>query len=641
MDFYKFTLKRMDKYGILRFVITFFTALLSNVVIVLTPIIQKRLLNSISSKTMDSKDIAALGVISIVGILAVILEGVLLNQLFMIMQRSLQRELLENSIRNETGIIKSKGPGAYMVSVFGDSEHIAGIITTNIFGVLLQCVMAIVILVISLQWDSLFVCIVIPSYILMIAIHIYFDKKYIACYQKGREYVYEINPKVLEYIENRSSVLSYSSIREYEESMYGLFDKRDNCFKNASIISSLSASLNSAIKTGSLVIFFVLALFKIQSGAMDVSTFIALVSYFGIIFQPITSIKGLSANFHKFKTMKEKIKSSLQEDLRFQIPHDSNISFEDCSVEYDGKVCINNFSLAIDKRIGLVGLSGEGKTTIIKLLLGELDPTSGLCKYGGINISKVSRYVTRTEIRYYSQNIEIFDEDVEFNVTLGKKGVSSEQYEKLLKEQQNLLRELRHQVKENNRIDNKKEYAEVIQTLFLVNKMQLKRKDVLDCICDELLALDDATIETVSSILVSRRYYIIEKYKDLAVRLGLEKLEGRKLGQRGSKISGGEKNRIAMARFLLPEHGKYFILDEPFTNLDLVAEAECLSVLNDYIGDKKGIIISHKLNVIKSVSEDIIVLENGRISERGSHDVLVKKDGLYNTLYKEYERGLQ
>ena len=83
-------------------------------------------------------------------------------------------------------------------------------------------------------------------------------------------------------------------------------------------------------------------------------------------------------------------------------------------------------------------------------------------------------------------------------------------------------------IKENKRIDNKKEYMEIIRNLFLVNDMQLKRKDILNSICDEVLALDDAAIETVSSILISRRYYINEKYKDLAVRLGLEKMKGRK-----------------------------------------------------------------------------------------------------------------
>lgn len=640
MDFYKFFLKRMEKRDIWQFILTFFTALVNNVAIVFTPVIQKRLLNDISIANMKGSDIVLLCLTSLMEILAIILEGIILNRLFIRLQRSLQRELLENAVRNDSTIIKAKGPGAYMVSVFGDSEHIAGLITTNIFGVLLQCVMAMVILFISLQWDYLFAYVVVPAYLLMILCHVNFDRKYMKYYQRGREHVYEINPKVLEYIENRGTMLAYSSLREYEEEMYNMFDIRDNCFKNASVINSLSISFNSAIKTVSMIVFFVLSLYKIQNNQLEVSTFIALVSYFGIIFQPISSIKGLYANLHKFRTMKEKIKSGLQEDLRLTIPYDDKLCFEECSMQYDGKECVNHFCLELDKKIGLVGLSGEGKTTLIKLLLGELKPTAGVCTYGTTNVSQVAKYVLRTMIRYYSQDIQIFDEDVTFNITVGKKGISAVQYEKCLEEQQKIIKELQCCIKEKKKPGSKKEFMDTIQNLFLVNGMQLKRKDVLERIKEEVLKLDDRMIEKISHILVSRKYYKEEKYSDLIKKLGLEKLEGRKLGQRGTKISGGEKNRIALARFLLPEYGEYFILDEPFTNLDLMAEAECLSLLKEYIKNYKGIIISHKLNVIKAVSDEIIVLENGTITERGTHESLVESGGLYQRLYRQYEKKI-
>lgn len=75
-------------------------------------------------------------------------------------------------------------------------------------------------------------------------------------------------------------------------------------------------------------------------------------------------------------------------------------------------------------------------------------------------------------------------------------------------------------------------------------------------------------------------------------------------------------------------------------NLDLMAEAECLSLLKEYIKNYKGIIISHKLNVIKAVSDEIIVLENGTITERGTHESLVESGGLYQRLYRQYEKKI-
>lgn len=118
--------------------------------------------------------------------------------------------------------------------------------------------------------------------------------------------------------------------------------------------------------------------------------------------------------------------------------------------------------------------------------------------------------------------------------------------------------------------------------------------------------------------------------------LELQDLDGRKFGQRGGKVSGGEKNKITIARFLLPEYGNYFILDEPFTSLDAISEKNCLKVLQKYTTGMKGIIISHKMNVISQFAEDIYVLENGTISEHGRHTELMSQEGLYRKIYTEY-----
>ena len=91
-----------------------------------------------------------------------------------------------------------------------------------------------------------------------------------------------------------------------------------------------------------------------------------------------------------------------------------------------------------------------------------------------------------------------------------------------------------------------------------------------------------------------------------------------------------------MARFLLPEYGEYFILDEPFTNLDLIAEDACMKTLLKYSGGMKGILISHKLNIVRDFAEKICVMEDGQITMEGSHEELAAREGLYKTLYKEF-----
>jgi len=132
---------------------------------------------------------------------------------------------------------------------------------------------------------------------------------------------------------------------------------------------------------------------------------------------------------------------------------------------------------------------------------------------------------------------------------------------------------------------------------------------------------------------------IIFNLLTLLKRLNITSLVGRNLGQRGSNISGGEKNRICLARFLLPEHNGFFIIDEPFISLDLLAEKQCLGVLKDYIKDYKGIVISHKLNVIQELSEEILILEQGKIIGQGSHEKLLKENELYQTLYQTHNQS--
>lgn len=628
---YRFLYTKDNKRGYFNLLIL---ALVTNILLVLSPIVQKKLIQSISEGSFLKEEILSFLIIGFSLILVSFLEIYVLNKAKIIVQKNISLDLLESLSIKESSVIQTRGSGAFMSSVFGDAEQISTqLLGKNLFFGVINIVTCLVILFITYRWMKIFPLLIIVSYVIAIFGVKIIQKKRSYHYDKLREEIFKLNPIMLETIENRKTIMNNSNFNTRKEEINDKIDLRDQSFQKSLTLAGLGNGFIDSVKQIFLVIFFIISMYQIIDGRLEISSFIAITAYFQSVYLPLYFIKTINDSKTNIELLYNRNKSSFDAKPNLLLANNYEVFMKDVSLDYKDRKIIDHINLNIDKVYGIVGLSGEGKSSLFDLLLGEAMPTDGKVIVGGHRVDEYDLNLRLSMFKYYPQENEIFDDDLRYNITLGKDPLSAYRFDQRQRE----IFESLLEIKSGQNIVSVKDRDIIIHTLKM-SRTDYDEAEFWDKLVNNLQLIDSDAIKELSLIIASHNYYVEEDYSRLVSEFNLTHLEGRKFGQRGKTISGGEKNKICLARMLLLKSNVPFLIDEPFTSVDLISESKDAKVLKSYLEGKRGLIVSHKIDLLAKLTDEIIVIYNGSIEAVGSHKSLLDESKIYRDLYEEYLR---
>ena len=316
---------------------------------------------------------------------------------------------------------------------------------------------------------------------------------------------------------------------------------------------------------------FSLGFFTIPAESVDIGTLVLFMLFLGLLYQPMRDLSKLTTLAGTASSAAERIQEVFDqapEVLESQVPYygptrlRGDLSFDNVYFGYVSERPVLkgiNLQIPVGKKIALVGLSGGGKTTLVKLIPRFYEATHGSVRIDGVDNRLYPLSVLRQNVSMVLQDSVLFEGTIAENISIGKPGASPQEI------------------------------------------MGAARKaNIHDVIINELG--------------------------------GYQRL----VREQGKDLSGGQRQRIAIARAILRD-APILILDEPTAALDVEAEAEVMRALNQLVAGRTVIMISHRLSTLGNVDE-IIVLKDGQIAERGSYTELKKRGGVFAALLEEQNR---
>ncbi len=494
-------------------------------------------------------------------------QGNLVQKIGQQITTEVREDLFSHIIHLPSVFFESTPVGKLVTRIISDVEALGEVFSGGAIGVLSDLISMLVLLIVifSTQWQlSLMLLVILVPVSFLI---VYFQKEYRKANYQVREELSKLNSMLSENVSGINIVQLFER-ESYNSNLFAVTNEkyRQSVDRTILLDSAVSATLEwvSYIAIAGVLWFGGLFILHKQ---LDFGILSAFILFAQRLFTPLrqfgekftTLQSGFTAVERITELMQEPVINTGENSSLFLNPSSAymgEIRFENVCFGYKkGEYILKdlNFTLKPGQKVAIVGPTGAGKTSLIRLLCRLYEPNQGRILVDGIDIRNIPKAQLRNYIGVILQESFLFAGNINRNITLGE-SYSQEQIEEAAK----------------------------------------------------MTAVDSFISELPQGYQTPLR-------------------------ERGTNLSAGQKQLLAFARVAI-RNPSILVLDEATASLDVATEVIVQNALDKLLRGKTAIIIAHRLSTIRNVNT-ILVLKRGELVEMGTHEELLKQNGVYAGLY--------